>query len=447
MNNDKKHSVYTETEAKREAMRCLSCDSPTCSEACPAGVNVQEFIQEIATGNLTRSSRLLMTKNPLYWSCAYICPVEKLCESKCRNSEINYPVTIAKLQQFVAEQDRLNNTHYPQKDIPNKNQLAHIRPVFPKPTGKKVAIIGAGPAGLTCAWKLALKGIKTTLIEKRNKVGGMLEWAVPSFRLPNEVRDNEFKRIITPLTTLKTGVSAKPATKLLQEGFDAVFIATGLQASAKANLPGEKNAKFALEFLDDADAGRLDCKNKKVLVIGGGNVAMDVCESAIHAGAESVELICMESPKEMPSCRKEIENAWDKGVIFHTRVMPKEIIIKNNKVKGVKCVTIKWKEKDKFFPSNAIQIPETERFIPADLVVEAIGQRPGNDMDTILETVERERGLVKVDMKTMQTNVSGIYAGGDIVNGGATVVEAVHHGNIAAENIAESIIRNTETKP
>ena len=158
-----------------------------CSEACPAGINVQEFIQEIATGNLTRSSRLLMQKNPLYWSCAYICPVENQCEGNCRNAKINYPVTIAKLQQFVAEQDRLNNV---------------LMPVFPKSIGKKVAIIGAGPAGLACAWQLALKGIETTIFEKRKKVGGMLDWAVPAFRLPDEIRDNEFKRLITTFSNI-----------------------------------------------------------------------------------------------------------------------------------------------------------------------------------------------------------------------------------------------------
>ena len=442
--NNKKQSIYTEAEAKGEAARCLSCDSPTCSDACPAGVNVQEFIQEIATGNLTRSSRLLMTKNPLYWSCAYICPVEQQCEGSCRNAEINYPVTIAKLQQYVAEQDRLNNT---------------VKPDFPKAIGKKVAIIGAGPAGLACSWQLALKGIESTIFEKRDRIGGMVDWAIPSFRLPDDIRDNEFKRLITPLTTLKTGTSALPvenpsrmgrerndgtakqdnsATELLKKGFDAVFIATGLQTSAKARLPGEENARFALEFLEDADAGKLDCSKQKILVIGGGNVAMDVCGSAFRADAESVELMCMEAPREMPSCKNEIEEACNEGVIFHTRVMPKEIVVEDNKIKGVKCVSIKWKEEGKFFPSNAIEIPDTERFIPADVVVEAIGQRPGEDMDDILEGIERERGLIKVDMETMQTSVAGIYAGGDITNGGSTVVEAVHHGNKAAESIAKS---------
>jgi NADPH-dependent glutamate synthase beta subunit-like oxidoreductase len=364
-----------------------------------------------------------MTKNPMYWSCAYICPVERQCESQCRNAKINYPVTIAKLQQYVAEQDRLNN---------------RLTPDFPKSTGKKVAIIGGGPAGLACSWQLALKGIESTIFEKRDKIGGMVNWAVPSFRLPDNIRESEFQRLLTPLTTLKTGIKTKPATELLKDGFDAVFIATGLQASAKARLPGEENAKFALEFLEDADANKLNCKNQKVLVIGGGNVAMDVCGSAIRAGAESVELMCMESPKEMPSCKSEIEEASSEGVIFHTRVMPKEIIIEKNKIKGVKCVSITWKEDNKFFPANAVETIGTERFIPADIVVEAIGQRPGEDMDTLLNGIDRERGLIKID-ESMQTNIIGIFAGGDIINGGATVVEAVHHGNKAAENISTSI--------
>jgi len=417
---NRKNTLYTEAEAQREASRCLSCEAPTCSEACPAGINVQEFIQEIATGNLTRSSRLLMQKNPLYWSCAYICPVENQCEGSCRNAKINYPVTIAKLQQFVAEQDRVNNV---------------LMPDFPEKIGKKVAIIGAGPAGLACAWQLALKGIETTIFEKRKKVGGMLDWAVPAFRLPDEIRDNEFKRLITPFSTLKTNASPKSATALLDEGFDAVFIATGLQASAKARLPGEESAKFALQFLDDADAGKLNCENQKVLVIGGGNVAMDVCGTAVRAGAASVELMCMESPREMPSCKNEINDASEEGVVFHTRVMPKEIVIEDGLVKGIKCVSITWKEDGKCIPSNACEIAGTERFIPADVVVEAIGQRPAEDLDQILEGIVRERGCIVVDMDSMATNTPGIYAGGDIINGGATAVEAVHHGNKAAESI------------
>jgi NADPH-dependent glutamate synthase beta subunit-like oxidoreductase len=383
-------------------------------------VNVQEFIQEIATGNLTRSSRLLMTKNPLYWSCAYICPVEKQCEGSCRNANINYPVTIAKLQAYVAEQDRINK---------------NINPEFPAPIGKKVAIIGAGPAGLACAWQLSLKGIESVIFEKRDSAGGMVAWAVPSFRLPDEIRKNEFKRLITPLTTLKTGVSAKSAAELLSDGFDAVLVATGLQASAKARLPGEETARFALEFLDDADSGKLNCANKKVLVIGGGNVAMDVCGTAVRAGASNVELMCMEAPNEMPSCESEIKEAVSEGVIFHTRVMPKEIVVENGVAKGVKCVSIMWKEKDLYAPSNAEEIPGTERFIPADVVVEAIGQRPETNLDALLNGVDRERGLVKVDPSTMETNMKGVYAAGDIVTGGSTVVEAVHQGNTAAANI------------
>ncbi|MCK5844180.1 MAG: FAD-dependent oxidoreductase [Victivallales bacterium] len=267
----------------------------------------------------------------------------------------------------------------------------------------------------------------------------MVEWAVPAFRLPDEIRKSEFKRLITPLTTVRTGASAKPAVKLLDEGFDAVFIATGLQASAKAGLPGEESARFALDFLDAANAGILDCSGKRVLVVGGGNVAMDVCGTAVRTGAASVEIACMEALNEMPSCKSEIDETVGEGVVFHNRVLPKEIVVDNGSVKGLKCVSITWREPGKYVPSNAEEIPGTERFIPADILVEAIGQRPETDVDELFRGIDRERGLVRADGDTMRTNVENIYAGGDIVSGGSTVVEAVYHGNKAAAAIVETL--------
>lgn len=423
--NDNIPRTYTSAEAISEAQRCLNCSEPTCIEGCPIGVNIQEFIREIATGNLTRAARLLVRKNPFYWSCAYVCPVEIQCESKCRNKEINYPVTIARLQQYIASADQ--------------NKLI-FQPEFPEPNGKKVAVIGAGPAGLTCAWQLASAGIESTVFEKRRQIGGMLEWAIPDYRLPRNVVTDELKRFDIPLIDLKIGQTpGVTAVELLSQGFDAVFIAAGLQESFCAKLPGEENALFALDFLNNAYQGTLNCKDKNVLVIGGGNVAMDICGTALKSGAEKVELVCLEAPNEMPACKNEIDMAWTEGVIFHTRLMPKEIVMEDGAVKGLKAISIEWKEPDRFIPSNAREIEGSERFIPCSLVVEAIGQRPDNEIDQILEGIDRGRDLISVDQETMLTNISGIYAGGDLINGGGTVANAVDHGNRAAKAIIQNI--------
>ncbi|NLF07345.1 MAG: FAD-dependent oxidoreductase [Pirellulaceae bacterium] len=413
--------LYSEAEARREASRCLGCGDPTCMDGCPAKVDIREFIHEIATGNLTRSARLLMEKNPFYWSCAYICPVEKQCEIKCHYAEINYPVTIARLQQYVANRDW---------------EEGIFRPSFAEPTGAKAAIIGGGPAGMTCAWQLARRGIQSVLYERRKELGGMLGWAIPGYRLPDEIRNREIDRLRCPMIEVRQGEAAPPAVSLLERGFDAVFVAPGLQASARVNLPGEEFALFALDVMDMAHRGILDMQGKRVLVVGGGSVAMDVCGTALRAGAEKVELICPEAPREMPAARRELDDAWEKGTIFHTRLLPIEIVVEDGRVEGLRAVGIEWIEEGRFVPSNARVLPGTERFLPGTVVVEAIGQRPGDDCGELLTGLEHNGGLVAVDQETMSTSVPGVFAGGDVVNGGSTVAAAVDHGNRAAEAIA-----------
>jgi len=360
-----------------------------------------------------------------------VCPVERQCEGKCRYSEINYSVTVARLQQYVAS-----------CDIEGKL----FSPVFGGTPRGRVAVLGAGPAGLSCAWQLALAGVGSTVYERRHEPGGMLGWAIPSYRLPNEVRHLELQRFrIPPLIEVRAGTAAEPAVPLLDTDVGAVFVATGLQESARAGLPGEEQARFALEFLDEADQGALDCREEHVLVIGGGSVAMDVCGSALRWGARKVEAVCLEAPNEMPACKSEVDETLEQGVIIHTRLKPKEIVVETGKVRGMRAVAIEWKEPDKFVPDNAHEIPGTERFIPATAVVEAVGQRPAQDLDALLEGIDRARGLVTVNEEDMMTSIPGVFAGGDIVNGGSTVAAAVDHGNRAAMGILDYL--KTSSRP
>lgn len=265
---------------------------------------------------------------------------------------------------------------------------------------------------------------------------------IPPYRLEREVILREVDAIKDYGVEIKTGISVRGLNELLNHGYDAVFVGIGASLSIKIGLPGEEAQGFypALDFLRMVnescnDQKRIEGLGDRVLVIGGGNVAIDCAMSSLHLGVKEVEMICLEGPNEMPAWSRERNEAWEKGIIIYNRYMPKEIQVENRRVAGLKAVQIRWKEPDSYIPANAEEIPGTEIALRADTVIEAVGQKASGEVQDLLPGVELDRGLIKVDSETMITSREGVYAGGDVVSGGGTVVKAVADGVKAALSI------------
>ena len=425
---DKKIEKFNISQAYLEASRCLYCDDSPCEQGCPANVPVKKFIRAIRFNNTRRAANLIREANILGGICGAICPVEKLCEKNCTNTELAYPIRIGLLQRFAIEFALDRGYHDIEKE---------------ESKDKKVAVIGAGPAGLSCAYYLALKGYDVTIFEKNEKPGGLLVYGIPVYRLSRELIEREINLIKENGVKIETNKAlGKDFTidDLFNNGFKAVFIGVGLGESAKAGIPGEGLGNFytALDFLRKSIQSPDSLKiGKKVVIIGGGSVAMDVAVTSKKLGAEEVHIVCLENTDEMPADIKEREEAWSLGVMFNTRSKPVEITGENGKVTGLKAVRIRWKEPGKFIPSNAEEIPGTEYFLPADIVIEAIGQKTDSLVIEALKDIKMEKGKIIVD-ENMKTSREGVFAGGDIISGGGgTVVQSVKEGRKAAESIAQ----------
>ncbi len=436
MNPTPSRESYTETEAVNEARRCLQCTDPHCNQGCPAQVDVRKFVGSIATGNFPGAIRALKTCNALPLSCAFICPVERQCEERCRNSELNYPITIARLQRFISEY-ALDHDLLPREPGP--------------PTGHRVAVIGAGPAGIAAAIELRLAGHAVTVFEARKGAGGMLSQAIPDDRLPPHVVARELKEMDALGAEVRLGEAVTDLDAVFDQGFDAVLLAIGCWSSARLPLEsdGLQGIFGALEFLADAkdpDASSPEV-GKRVVVIGGGSVAMDAARTAYRLGAEQVEIASLESPQEMPGTREEIGHAWEMGVLFHSRVRPLRYAAHDGRVTGVDFIRIDWREPGVFTPDNAVDREDTEFHLPADTVIEAIGQRPDDAAEKLLTGLDCERGRLVVRRETMMTSREGVFAAGDIlIDGGTTVVRSVHDGRHAAAGIHAYLEQKAGTK-
>lgn len=425
MNVPPNRDAMTQTEAVSEARRCLQCDDPLCNKGCPADVDVRGFIGSIATGNFTAAIRALKTCNTLPLSCAFVCPVERQCEEKCRNSKLNYPITIARLQRFVSE-------------YALHNRLLDGRPKAS--TGHRVAVVGAGPAGLAAATDLRLAGHDVTIFDAHETPGGMLAWGIPEERLPHAVVRREAAEVERLGAEIRCGKTITDIDALFADGYAAVFLGIGLWSSARLAIEGRdlQGIHGALEFLSAAQqgGGHAPRVGKRVVVIGGGSVAMDAACVAYRLGAKQVEIASLEAPHEMPGTREEIGHAWEMGVIFHSRVRPLRYTGGNVLVDGVDFIRIDWREPGRFTPDNAVDRPGTEFHLPSDTIVEAIGQRPDETAMRLLIGLDMDRGRLAVDRETMMTSRAGVFAAGDVVaDGGATVVRSVWEGKHAAAGI------------
>lgn len=421
----------TDTQALLEASRCLMCDDPPCVAACPAEVPVKHFIRALRFEAPRRALNLIRTRNVLAGICGLACPVDELCVGACTSTELTTPIAIGKLQHYAA--------------VTGLRSGSQAQPV--SQSGSRVAIIGAGPAGLAAAAELAQRGHQPTIFEKNRLPGGICTYGVPQHRMPQELVAGEIAQIKSLGVEIKTAMPFgmdDNLDDLFTAGFEAVYIATGLQQAAVPNvvgaeLEGVTTWKALLDQLSGHKLGERDepLVARNVIIIGGGSVAMDVACAVSELGAEEIDIVCLEAPREMPAYGDELEEVIELGARFHTRSMPLEITGRNGKVTGLKAVRIRWREPDKFVPSNAERISGTEYWLPGALVVFAIGARPAAELARALPAVEFDAGgRIVADPDTGATARAGVHAGGDVgAGGGMTIVNSVAQGKRAGAAI------------
>lgn len=397
--------------ALKESMRCLSCYDPPCVEACPVHVDVAGFIRRVKTGDLRGASRLLRENLFFPNTCALVCPHLRFCEGACCIKDLTGPIRIGALQHFVAELEEGTRS---EEAVGEK--------------GKRVAIIGSGPAGLAAAKKLREVGHDITIFEKGSKPGGLLKGGIPPYRLPGDVPTKE----IVEIGELSLKIERIDRVDELLEKFDAVLIATGAHESLSLNIPGEelRGVVKGLGFIKEFDRGSLS--GKKVAVIGGGDVAIDAARCAVRLNAERVYLVYRRSFEEMPAYPPQIEEAQKENIWFLTQTMPIRII-GDEVVKSIECIKTGLGEPDDSGRRRPIPIPESKFAIDVDMVIEAIGQRVEKPFIQSNPRIEFEGGLIKVERS--MTSLKGVFAAGDAVNGGSTVVQSIADGRRAATEI------------
>lgn len=424
-------------DALREAERCLLCYDAPCSVGCAAGTDPGKFIRQLRFRNIKGAARTVRKNNILGGVCARVCPTCKLCVERCSRTGIDRPIMINSIQQFLADYQNEQNVE-----------------VFDKPKSlkKKVAVVGSGPAGLTCAAELALLGYDVTVLEKDAQPGGILAWGIPFYRLDRETLNNDIEAVekLGVKIRCKAKVSGKEGiAKLMKEGYAAVYVATGLTKPARLRIPGSdlKGVYTANEFLsmvnDEKLRGKLKTAlaRKNVVVVGGGSVAMDCATSAKYLGAGRTYALSLEALDELPADSEEIELAHRYHVIFKPSTQVTKI---GGKAGSVCCVTgneIEWKTPGRFVPDNAKPVKCTEFSLKADVVVFAIGSRVGEDTIELANGAKvplQANNLIKASEKGA-TSAKFVFAGGDVVTGGRTVASAVHDGKAAAEAIHSNL--------
>ena len=429
---------YSAEQAVFEAERCLQCAEPGCKQGCPVEVDIPEFIECIKEGNFGDAIKVVKKKNHLPAICGRVCPYEDQCEKFCVLGKKEEPVAIGRLERFVADYERRKGFK-----IPNN----------PEATGKKVAVVGSGPAGVTVSAELAKLGHEVIVFEALHAPGGVLMYGIPEFRLPKEVVEAEIGYIKKLGVFIKTGIVIGKTISVdeLLEEFDAAFIGTGAGLPRWMNIPGEDlcGVYSANEFLTRINLMRAYLfpeydtpvrKGKKVAVIGGGNVAMDSARVALRLGAKDVLIVYRRSEKEMPARQEEVEHAKEEGVKLKLLTLPTKILgDEKGWVEKMECVRMELGEPDESGRRIPIAIKNSEFTMDVDTVIIAIGQSPNPLISRMTEGLQvAEQGIIVVDGNSM-TSKEGVFAGGDIVSGAATVIESMGAGKRAARAIHEYI--------
>ena len=439
---------YDEAAALDEAARCLHCANMPCVSGCPVNVHIPAFIDQVRQGDFEAAYQIITQSSSLPAVCGRVCPQENQCEARCVRGKKGEPVGIGRLERFVADWH---------------NQFSAAAPARPTPNGRRVAVVGSGPSGLTCAGDLAKKGYAVTVFEALHLAGGVLVYGIPEFRLPKRIVQQDVDSLRQLGVDVQTNVViGKTITidELFEQGYEAVFIGSGAGLPNFMGIPGEslKGVYSANEFLTRsnlmkayrADAATPIWKGGRVVVVGGGNVAMDAARTALRLGGQ-VSVVYRRSMEELPARREEVEHAMEEGVEFHLLNNPVRILgyqnpddprdPKNGCVKAVECIRMELGEPDEKGRRRPVEIPGSEFVMQADVVIIAIGTSPNPLIKNTTAGLEvNRRGGIIVQEDTGATSRSGVYAGGDAVTGAATVILAMGAGKTAAKAIDQALM-------
>lgn len=432
--------------AQKEAQRCLQCPKQPCVDGCPVSVDIIGFIHLITEGDFIGAALKIKETNLLPSVCGRVCPQEEQCEQVCVVGKIDEPVAIGRLERFVADYER--------------NHGAVVLPEIAPPSGKKVAVIGSGPAGITVSYELLQAGHKVTIFEALHELGGVLVYGIPEFRLPKKIVAAEIDTIKKLGAEIKLNMligKTRTIDQLMNDdGFDAVFIGTGSGLPMFLNLPGENlnGISSANEFLTRVNLMKAYREEyatpikvgKKVAVFGAGNVAMDAARSAKRIGGDDTEvsIVYRRARDQMPAREEEIHHAEEEGIIFNLLTNPIRFIgDENNHVKEIECVKMELGEPDDSGRRRPITIKGSEHLVEADTVIVALGTMPRKFIaETTPDLETSEWGTFLVDEESGETSKKGVFAGGDIVTGSATVIQAMGAGRVAANAINEYLAEN-----
>jgi glutamate synthase (NADPH/NADH) small chain len=433
---------YTEEMAMEEASRCLNCKHKPCVSGCPVNVRIPEFVAKVAEGKFEEAYEIITSTNSLPAISGRVCPQENQCEGKCVRGIKGESVSIGRLERFCADY------HMKHSDA---------KAVKPQSNGKKVAVVGAGPSGLTCAGDLAKKGYEVTVFEAFHTAGGVLVYGIPEFRLPKAIVKKEVENLQDLGVEVKTNMvigRVLSVDELFEMGYKAIFIGSGAGLPSFMGIEGEDligvysaneyltRTNLMKAYLDDYDTPII--KSKSVAVVGGGNVAMDAARCAKRLGAENVYIVYRRGMEEMPARKEEVHHAMEEGIIFKNLNNPVKILgDENGRVRAMECIEMELGEPDASGRRKPIAKDGSNFELPVDTVIMSIGTSPNPLIRSTTPGLDtNKRGCLVVNEDTMQTTREGVYAGGDAVTGAATVILAMGAGKQAAQSIDEYLSKN-----